>query len=483
FSSKRSSIYGGVGGGIILNGDRHVAPSIEDAGKDLVMLSQDVNNLRDMVYQEPLPPTSTAMGPSLSSNPSLATSARMSTSRRPVMTVTTTGREREEGPLSARISMEGKYRRDTRPQHGRSASFDSIEPNSPKGRSTLPFAMTPVRGGGASGSGSGGILNKVVGRPKPNAAVYTSPSATIDVGSGPSSSQYNKTSPSSSTYRRAGNAVSSQPMRSSRAMLDPEPDYHHHPRDYQQHHRTTSFGASGRSSLHRGSSQPPSPRVKRYTSSEERYHSGSSGQSEEFSGELAYDHGNLYHPEGQGQGQHHYQFHNRQQPPASHHQHHQQQQQQRPYQDVRRQRHQDPQQPQPQQQQQQRQQPPPQPASSQYTPYIRQPHDGSLIHSDCPLSTDGSSGESICPAQIRPKELRLHDNIVESYVLLSNRSRRLVRFEILQPKGIKVTPSDGFIKPESDQQLTVHVGEHRGPGRVVVELDGEWLVPFGISFK
>ncbi|KAF9967710.1 hypothetical protein BGZ70_008542, partial [Mortierella alpina] len=96
-----------------------------------------------------------------------------------------------------------------------------------------------------------------------------------------------------------------------------------------------------------------------------------------------------------------------------------------------------------------------------------------------------STGADGCPAQIRPKELRFSSSIageVQSFVTLFNRSRRQMRFEILRPAGITVTPSFGIIQPGRDQRLTVHLAENRGPGRVVVELDGEWLVPFGVAF-
>ncbi|KAG9325553.1 hypothetical protein KVV02_004855, partial [Mortierella alpina] len=95
------------------------------------------------------------------------------------------------------------------------------------------------------------------------------------------------------------------------------------------------------------------------------------------------------------------------------------------------------------------------------------------------------TGADGCPAQIRPKELRFSSSIageVQSFVTLFNRSRRQMRFEILRPAGITVTPSFGIIQPGRDQRLTVHLAENRGPGRVVVELDGEWLVPFGVAF-
>ncbi|KAF9276258.1 hypothetical protein BGZ68_010147 [Mortierella alpina] len=96
-----------------------------------------------------------------------------------------------------------------------------------------------------------------------------------------------------------------------------------------------------------------------------------------------------------------------------------------------------------------------------------------------------ATGADGCPAQIRPKELRFSSSIageVQSFVTLFNRSRRQMRFEILRPAGITVTPSFGIIQPGRDQRLTVHLAENRGPGRVVVELDGEWLVPFGVAF-
>ncbi|KAG0209511.1 hypothetical protein BGX28_010284 [Mortierella sp. GBA30] len=106
-------------------------------------------------------------------------------------------------------------------------------------------------------------------------------------------------------------------------------------------------------------------------------------------------------------------------------------------------------------------------------------------------SRGSGSAESVvgtadgCPAQIRPKELRFSSSIageVQGFVTLFNRSRRQMRFEILRPAGITVMPGFGVIQPGRDQRLTVHLAENRGPGRVVVELDGEWLVPFGVAF-
>lgn len=98
-------------------------------------------------------------------------------------------------------------------------------------------------------------------------------------------------------------------------------------------------------------------------------------------------------------------------------------------------------------------------------------------------STEVSRNE--CPAQIRPKELRFSSDVagvVNSSVTLFNRSRRSMQFEVLRPAGVTVTPSFGMIQPGREQRLSIQLAEMRGPGRVVIELDSEWLLPFGISF-
>ncbi|KAG0228023.1 hypothetical protein BGX31_006748 [Mortierella sp. GBA43] len=405
FSSKRSSIYGGLG----INGDR-AFPTIEEASQRLADLNQDVMDIRDKIYQK--------RNGSTTSNLGFSGTARMSTVKRPAAISTTGGRdrererEREEGLSSNRSSFDGKYSRDTRPQHGRSQSFDSNEPLSPGGKygPSTPGTSAP-RGGG---------IAEVLGKFKRN-AVHSSPPA---ADSGLGSSQLNKT-PTSSTFPKGRMTHStSQPLlRSRRAMGDPEPSAPERPHGHQ---RTPSFGTLGRSASYRMATQPSTPMVQKYPG-EDRYHSGgSSGQSEEFSDELPHDprHGYSH------QGQHgHYQFYDRPQPLTQYSDH-------PPYQEARR--------------------------------------------------SSGSSGDSVCPAQIRPKELQFPYNVegeMEATVTLYNRSRRYVRFEILQPRGITITPTEGVIPSGADKRLTVRVAANRGPGRVVVELDGEWLVPFGVSFK
>jgi hypothetical protein len=190
---------------------------------------------------------------------------------------------------------------------------------------------------------------------------------------------------------------------------------------------------------------------------EDRYHSGSSGQSAEFYDEPAY-HDQYHYPASANSNPY-------KQPQSSMSASHRARQQQ--------------------QQQQQRQL-----GSNQMSHHFRQAHDGSLILSDSPPFTSAMAdglefGGAGCPAQIRPKELRFSNSFageIQSTVTLSNRSNRTMLYEILRPAGISVSPSFGMIQPGRDQRLTVHLAENRGPGRVVVELDGEWLVPFGISF-
>ncbi|KAF9179627.1 hypothetical protein BGZ51_006748 [Haplosporangium sp. Z 767] len=103
----------------------------------------------------------------------------------------------------------------------------------------------------------------------------------------------------------------------------------------------------------------------------------------------------------------------------------------------------------------------------------------------------GSSGQSAedgdgCPAHLWPIELRFSSNTsgaVRSTTTIVNRSQKRVQFEILRPKGISVTPAFGHILPGREQRLVVDIAEDRGPGRVVVELDGEWLMPLAIRFQ
>ncbi|KAI8596498.1 hypothetical protein EDD21DRAFT_388062, partial [Dissophora ornata] len=381
-SSKRSSLYGA-------HGDRLV-PTLEESCKQLAKIRQDIVELREEIHQDQ--PGSTFASP-------LSATARMSTSKRPI------GRERGESPR--RNSLDGKYTRESsKPLHGRSDSFDSNEPSSPENRMSPP----PRR------RFFGDILGKL------SRNVLHSSTMDADLGS-----SQRKASP---THRKGQAPHSmSHPLKPSRTMTDPEPT------------RRASTYISGRTSVHRQQSQPLSPMSQKYSSYEDRHHSGSSGQSDEFLEDLAYDQRHPYQA----------QVHRSHQQQHRHHQHQEQQQQQL--------------------------------ASNQYAHHFRQAHDGSLILSERPLSADGSDGG--CPAQIRPKELRFSNSVageVQSSVTLFNRSRRTMHFEILRPAGITVTPSYGVIQPGRDQRLTIHLAEKRGPGRVVVELDGEWLVPFGVSF-
>ncbi|KAG0327975.1 hypothetical protein BGZ99_006474 [Dissophora globulifera] len=380
-NSKRSSLYGA-------QGDR-MFPTLEESCKQLAKIRQDIEDLREEIHQD-------QPGSTLSST--LLSTARMSTSKR------STGRER--GETSRRNSLESRYTRESRPQNGKNDSFDdSNVTSSPEDRMSPP----PRRR----------FFGEILGKLSRNVL----PSSTADVGLGFSQ---HKMLPA----QRKGSVPhsTSHPLKPSRAALEPEPT-----------HRSLSE-AGGRASIHRHSTQPLSPVSQKYTSYEDHHHSGSSGQSGEFSDELTYDQKHPYPTQS-----HH---HGRQQRPR-HHDHQEQQHL----------------------------------ASNQSTHHFRQAHDGSLILSERPLSADGS--DSSCPAQIRPKELRFSASIageVQSFVTLSNRSRRKMHFEILRPAGITVTPSFGVIQPGRDQRLTIHLAETRGPGRVVVELDGEWLVPFGVSF-
>ncbi|KAG0253434.1 hypothetical protein BG011_006382 [Mortierella polycephala] len=103
----------------------------------------------------------------------------------------------------------------------------------------------------------------------------------------------------------------------------------------------------------------------------------------------------------------------------------------------------------------------------------------------------GSSGQSAedgdgCPAYLWPIELRFNSNTsgaVRSTTTIVNRSQKRMQFEILRPKGISVTPAFGHIPAGREQRLVVDIAEDRGPGRVVVELDGEWLMPLAIRFQ
>ncbi|KAF9353016.1 hypothetical protein BGX34_011848 [Mortierella sp. NVP85] len=451
-SSKRSSIYGGHGS--VMNGERPV-PTFEESSRLLASLNQDFMEIHEKIQKR---------NGATSSNPP-SSSARISTSKRPTISVIV-GRERErdreEGPTSSRSSFDGKYPRETKPYHGRSDSFDGNDPMSPASRfaqfPTTPTTTTP----------RGGTFAEAIGKSK-RSVIHSAP---ITMESGLESGHYNKTPSSTYQKEKVSHSTSNPTLRSRRMTVDPEPG-----RDRPHgHYRTPSYGTLGRSSSYRTSTQPSTPMVQRH-SGDDRYHSGSSGQSDEFSDELPNDPRHGYsHPDQQD----HYQYYDRQQP-ASHHQYDHYQ----PHQDA----HRYPNHPDLQQQQQQQRR---QETSNPSAHYLRQTHD-ELLDGPPPLpmtavATDSSSssGESICPAQIRPKELQFPGNVegeMEESVTLYNRSRRYVRFEILQPNGITISPSEGVIPPGADKRLTVRVAEDRGPGRVVVELDGEWLVPFGVSFK
>lgn len=418
-SSKRSSLYD-------VNGERKV-PSLEESCKQLAKIRQDIVELREEIYQDQ---PGTSFPSPTSAGPRASTAGKRPSGR---------DRDRDREGHSRRNSLENKVQhgaggRETRPQHGRSESYHSSAPSSPEAKASTRRHFF------------GDILGKLS---RNSLHVSTSGPA-----SSSASQQQSKTSP---TYRKSQTSSSqTHPLKAlSRSMMDSEQAGAAVPRT------PTSAYPGGRSSTtHRHSTHLPlSPAASRdkQIGYEDRYHSGSSGQSAEFYDEPAYY--DQYHYSASANNNPY------KQPQSSMSASHRARQQQ--------------------QQQHQRQL-----GSNQMSHHFRQAHDGSLILSDSPPITSAMAdglefGGAGCPAQIRPKELRFSNSVageIQSTVTLSNRSNRTMHYEILRPAGISVSPSFGMIQPGRDQRLTVHLAENRGPGRVVVELDGEWLVPFGISF-
>lgn len=419
-SSKRSSLYD-------MNGERKV-PSLEESCKQLAKIRQDIVELREEIYQDQ--PGTSFTSPT-SAGPRASTAGKRPSGR---------DRDRDREAHSRRNSLENKPQngaggRETRPQLGRSDSYHSSAPSSPEVKASTRRHFF----GDILGKLSRNSLHVSTSGPAPSSAS--------------TSQQQSKTSP---TYRKSQTPSSqSHPIKSmSRSMIDPEQPAATVPRT-----PTSAYPGGRTSTTYRHSThQPMSPVASRdkQMGYEDRYHSGSSGQSAEFYDEPAY------------YDQYHYPTSANNNPykqsqsslSASHRARQQQQQQQR------------------------------QLGSNQTSHHFRQAHDGSLILSDSPPITSAMTegmefGATGCPAQIRPKELRFSNSVageIQSTVTLSNRSNRTMHYEILRPAGISVSPSFGMIQPGRDQRLTVHLAENRGPGRVVVELDGEWLVPFGISF-
>ncbi|KAG0287385.1 hypothetical protein BGZ96_008678 [Linnemannia gamsii] len=409
-SSKRSSLYD-------MNGERKV-PSLEESCKQLAKIRQDIVELREEIYQDQ---PGTSFPSPTSAGPRASTAGKRPSGR---------DQDRDREGHSRRNSLENK------PQHGRSDSYHSSAPSSPEAKASTRRHFF----GDILGKLSRNSLHVSTSRPASSSAS--------------ASQQQSKTSP---TYRKSQTPSSQshphKPM--SRSMIDPEQAGTTVPRT------PTSAYPGGRSSTtHRHSThQPMSPVASRdkQMGYEDRYHSGSSGQSAEFYDEPVY-YDQYHYPASANNNPY-------KQPQSSMSASHRARQQQ--------------------QQQQQRQL-----GSNQMSHHFRQAHDGSLILSDSPPITSAMAdglefGGAGCPAQIRPKELRFSNSVageIQSTVTLSNRSNRTMHYEILRPAGISVSPSFGMIQPGRDQRLTVHLAENRGPGRVVVELDGEWLVPFGISF-
>ncbi|KAF9090346.1 hypothetical protein BGX27_002287 [Mortierella sp. AM989] len=423
YSSKRSSLYGA-------HGDR-IVPTLEESCKQLAKIRQDIVDLREEIHQDQ--PGSNFGTSSLS-----ASTARLSSS---TTKQRASAKERGGESTSRRNSLESKYTREStsanKPQHGRSDSFDSNGANNPEERVSSPLPAQNRK-----------FFNNFLG--KLNRNVLHGSSSTANLDAGLSSSQHKAMSPSkttttttttTTTYKKGQTPHSmSHPPKPSRTISETEP----------AHHRSSYV--AGRTGTYRQQSQPLSP-TQKYNGYEDRHHSGSSGQSEELSDELAYDQKHPF-PTQPLHSRHSYQQQQQQEQGQSQRRHEQQHQQQ-------------------------------QLASNQYAHYFRQADDGSLILSEKP-DVAGGEHEGNCPAQIRPKELVFSSSVageVQSFVTLYNRSRRKMHFEILRPAGITVTPSYGVIQPGRDQRLTIHLAEMRGPGRVVVELDGEWLVPFGVSFE
>ncbi|OAQ22745.1 hypothetical protein K457DRAFT_37014 [Linnemannia elongata AG-77] len=419
-SSKRSSLYD-------MNGERKV-PSLEESCKQLAKIRQDIVELREEIYQDQ--PGTSFTSPT-SAGPRASTAGKRPSGR---------DRDRDREAHSRRNSLENKPQngaggRETRPQLGRSDSYHSSAPSSPEVKASTRRHFF----GDILGKLSRNSLHVSTSGPAPSSAS--------------TSQQQSKTSP---TYRKSQTPSSqSHPIKSmSRSMIDSEQPAATVPRT-----PTSAYPGGRTSTTYRHSThQPMSPVASRdkQMGYEDRYHSGSSGQSAEFYDEPAYY--DQYHYPTSANNNPYKQSQSSMS--ASHRARQQQQQQQR------------------------------QLGSNQTSHHFRQAHDGSLILSDSPpitsAMTDGMEfGATGCPAQIRPKELRFSNSVageIQSTVTLSNRSNRTMHYEILRPAGISVSPSFGMIQPGRDQRLTVHLAENRGPGRVVVELDGEWLVPFGISF-
>ncbi|KAF9119697.1 hypothetical protein BGW39_000114 [Mortierella sp. 14UC] len=410
-SSKRSSLYD-------INGERKV-PTLEESCKQLAKIRQDIVELREEIYQDQ---PGTSFPSPTSAGPRLSTAGKRPSGR---------DRDRDREGNSRRNSLENK----SRPQLGRSDSYQSSAPSSPEVKASTRRHFF----GDILGKLSRNGLHVSTSGPAPSSAS--------------TSQQQSKTSP---TYRKSQAPTSqSHPLKPmSRSMMETEQPAAVNPRT------PTSAYPGGRSSTtHRHSTiQPGSPvasRDKQMVGYEDRYHSGSSGQSAEFYDEPAY-YDQYHYPTSTNNGANPYKQ-SQSAMSASHRARQQQQQRQL--------------------------------GSNQVSHHFRQAHDGSLILSDSPPYTsamaDGLEFGAGCPAQIRPKELRFSNSVageIQSTVTLSNRSNRAMHYEILRPAGISVSPSFGAIQPGRDQRLIVHLAENRGPGRVVVELDGEWLVPFGISF-
>ncbi|KAG0374750.1 hypothetical protein BGX24_010009 [Mortierella sp. AD032] len=413
-SSKRSSLYD-------MNGERKV-PSLEESCKQLAKIRQDIVELREEIYQDQ---PGTSLPSPTSAGPRLSTGGKRPSGR---------DRDRERESNSRRNSLENK----SRPQLGRSDSYQSSAPSSPEVKVSTRRHFF------------GDILGKLSRNGLHVSTSGPAPSSTS------SSQQQSKTSP---TYRKS-QAPTSQPhplKPMSRSMMESEQPAAVNPRT-----PTTSY-PGGRSSTHRHSTvQPGSPvasRDKHIVGYEDRYHSNSSGQSAEFYDEPAYYDQYHYTASTTNNNNNNNPYKQSQSAMSASHRARQQQQQR-------------------------------QLGSNQMSHHFRQAHDGSLILSDSPPFTsalaDGLEFGAGCPAQIRPKELRFSNSVggeIQATVTLSNRSNRAMHYEILRPAGISVSPSYGVIQPGRDQRLNVHLAENRGPGRIVVELDNEWLVPFSVSFE
>ncbi|KAF9579914.1 hypothetical protein BGW38_003637 [Lunasporangiospora selenospora] len=96
-----------------------------------------------------------------------------------------------------------------------------------------------------------------------------------------------------------------------------------------------------------------------------------------------------------------------------------------------------------------------------------------------------SAGGLNCAAEVRPSDVRFRSSAsgpLRAHVTLSNRSRQKMEYEVLKPIGVHVSPPYGTVGPGREQRLEVHLDDQRGAGRVVVEVDRAWLVSFNISF-